>query len=336
MPPADDAAATRHAALRGHRVLVTGANGFIGRHVVAALLDAGCAVRAAVRGPSAAAGRWPSSVETCAVGALGPETDWSAALAGIEAVVHAAAHVHVMRPGPADEATFERVNVQATRQLAEQAAAAGVRRFVFISSIMVNGEDSGPHAFRAEDAPHPVNAYARSKLTAEDLLLRAAARTALGVAIVRPPLVYGPGVGGNFARLLRACARGWPLPLAAIDNRRSLISVWNLADFVLLLLWHPRAPGRVWLASDGEDVSTPELLRRTAAAMGRRARLLAVPSGLLNRVARFAGLAPELRRLTGTLTVDSGPARRELGWTGPVSLDAGLARTIAATPGRGR
>jgi nucleoside-diphosphate-sugar epimerase len=336
MPLVDVDAGPRHGALHGQRVLVTGANGFLGRHVVAALLDAGCAVRAAMRRPSAGAGRWPATVEICAVGDLGPETDWAAALAGVDAVVHAAAHVHVMRPGPADEATFERVNVQATQRLAQQAAAAGVRRFVFVSSIMVNGEDSGPRAFRAEDDPHPVNAYARSKLAAEALLLRSATGPAPRVAVVRPPLVYGPGVGGNFARLIRACARGWPLPLAAVDNRRSLISVWNLADFVLLLLWHPQATGRVWLVSDGEDVSTPDLLRRTAAAMGRRARLVAVPTALLNGMARFAGLVPELRRLTGTLTVDAGPARRELGWSAPLSLDAGLARTLATAAGRAR
>lgn len=335
MPPLD-AAGMRHASLRGRRVLVTGANGFIGRQVVAALLDAGCAVRAAVRRSSAGAGRWPVPVETCTVGDLGPQTDWSAALAGVEAVVHAAAHVHVMRPGPADEATFECVNVQATRRLAEQAATAGVGRFVFISSILVNGEDSDGRAFTAADPPHPASAYARSKLAAENLLLQGVTGPAPAVVIVRPPLVYGPGVGGNFARLLRACARGWPLPFAAIDNRRSLLSVWNLADFVLLLLYHPRAPGRIWLVSDGEDVSTPELLRRTAAAMGRRVRLLAVAPGLLNRVARLAGLAPEMRRLTGTLTVDTGPARRELGWSAPLSLDAGLARTIVAAPGSGR
>jgi len=336
VPPADDAPAARHAALCGRHVLVTGATGLVGRHVVAALCDAGCRVRAAVRRPPAGAARWPASVETCTVGELGPGTDWTAALAGIDAIVHAAAHVHVMRPGPDDDATFERVNVQATRRLAEQAARAGVPRLVFISSIMVNGEASGSRAFTAGDAPHPANAYARSKLAAEELLLRAATGPAPGVAIVRPPLVYGPGVGGNFARLIRACARGWPLPLAAVDNRRSLISVWNLADFVLLLLWHPQAPGRVWLASDGEHVSTPDLLRRTAAAMGRRARLVAVPTALLNGMARFVGLGPELQRLTGTLAVDAGPARRELGWSAPLSLDAGLARTLAAAAGSAR
>jgi nucleoside-diphosphate-sugar epimerase len=264
------------------------------------------------------------------IGELGPDTCWDAALDGVDAVVHAAAHVHVMHPGPADLAAFERVNVQGTARLAERAAAAGVRRFVCLSSIMVNGTDSGARPFQASDVPRPANAYARSKLAAEEALVAIAAGTALGVAIVRPPLVYGTGVGGNFARLLRWSRRGWPLPLASIDNRRSLVSVWNLADFILLLLWHPRATGRVWLVCDGEDVSTPELLRRSARALGRRARLVPVPAALLNLTARLVGLQSEMQRLTGSLTVDCGAALRELDWRAPLSLDAGLARTVAA------
>lgn len=333
MPGAESRGAERHAALRGRRVLVTGGTGFIGRQLVESLRAAGCPVRVALRRPPPAAA-WPDGVEPVTIGDLGPHTDWDAALAGVDAVVHAAAHVHVMRPGTEDLAAFERVNVQGTARLAERAAAARVRRFVFLSSIMVNGEDSGAHAFRAEDEPRPANAYARSKLDAERALRAVAARADLGLAIVRPPLVYGSGVGGNFARLLRACEAGWPLPLAGIRNRRSLISVWNLADFVLLALWHPAAAGRIWLVCDGEDVSTPELLSRAARALGRRARLVPVPAWLLAGGARLTGHAAELRRLTGSLVVDAGPALRELDWRAPLSLDAGLRRTVVADPGQ--
>lgn len=312
-------------------VLVTGASGFVGTHVLQALAASGASVRAAVRTPAVVV----PGVDCVPVGDLADGGDWTRALAGVDAVVHAAARVHATGAAARDESAFRAVNVVATERLARACAAAGVRRLVFVSSVKVNGEATAERPFTADDAPQPDDAYGRSKLAAERVLARVAADTGLEVAIVRPPLVYGPGVGANFARLMRAVARGVPLPLGGVHNRRSLVSAWNLADFVALLVRAPQAAGKVWLISDRDDLSTAELVRRLARAMDRPARLLPVPVGLLRAVAGLAGRGAEVRRLVDSLQVDATPAVRELDWRPVVDVDAALARTVEAWRARG-
>lgn len=309
------------------RILLTGANGFVGTAVQARVrAEAGCSVRAAVRSAAAAASL-PAGSDVCVVGDLDADTDWRAALAGVDVVVHCAARVHVMRETAADpQAEFRRVNRDATLALARAALAAGCRRLVFLSSVKVNGEASAPgQPFRADDLPAPQDAYGLSKLEAETGLLALAANSALEVVIVRPPLVYGPGVKGNFRTMMRVLRAGWPLPLAAVRNRRSLIAVDNLADLLLCCARHPAAAGRVWMAADGEDLSTPDLLRRLGAALGRKPWLLPVPAGALRAAAALFGRGAALQRLCASLQVDATPARQLLGWLPPQSVSAALA-----------
>lgn len=310
------------------KVLVTGASGFVGRAVCSTLLHAEPAAYSivpAVRVPRGLPGE-------CVVGEIDGKTDWQnwrEALQGVHGVVHLAARVHVMNDRAVDPLTaFCSINTEGTLNLARQCAAAGVRRFVFISSIKVNGEERAA-AYTEADAPAPEDAYAISKWKAEQGLWQIAAQTGLEVVILRPPLVYGPGVGANFLALMRAVSRGMPLPLGAIDNRRSLIFAGNLADAIRCCLEHPAAAGKTFLVSDGETVSTPELVRRMAAALGRSARLLAVPVPVLRFMAALAGKSALVTRLAGSLAIDSSAIRRELGWTPCFTLDEGLRETAA-------
>ncbi|HRZ09643.1 MAG TPA: NAD-dependent epimerase/dehydratase family protein [Gemmatimonadales bacterium] len=263
------------------------------------------------------------------VGDLGPSTDWREALAGCGAVVHLAARVHVMSDGAADPlAEYRRVNVAATLALAQQALVAGARRYVFVSSVKVNGEGTQPgRPYHEIDTPAPADPYAISKLEAEEGLLALAASTSMEVVVIRAPLIYGPGVRANFLRMARWLARGLPLPLGAVtENRRSLLGLDNLVDLILLCLQHPRAANQVFLAADGEDLSTTELLRRTAAALGVHPRLVPVPPAILEAGAAVLGKRAVVDRLCGSLQVDIGKARRVLGWRPPVSVDEGLLR----------
>ncbi len=307
------------------RVLVTGASGFVGRCLVATLVAAGWDVRAALR--QSAVMPASAGAESVVVGNLDATTNWQAALNNIDCVVHLAARVHVMQDKAEDPLTeFRRVNVLGTLQLARQAVDAGVRRFVFISSVKVNGEGTLKNCpYTADDMPAPMDAYGISKLEAEQGLLALAATTGLEVVIIRPVLIYGPGVRANFLKMMLWLDRGLPLPLGAIDNRRSLLSVGNLVSLILTCMAHPDAVNQVFLASDGEDMSTTTLMRRTARALGKSARLVPVPGMMLTFIAGLLGKRDVAQRLCGSLQVDIAKTRRVLGWAPPLSVDAGLA-----------
>ncbi|ODU13890.1 MAG: NAD-dependent dehydratase [Thiobacillus sp. SCN 64-35] len=303
-------------------VLVTGATGFVGRALLGELGVHGHRAIPVVR-------RIAGLAHEVLIPDMHAQTDWRAVLAGCDAVVHLAARVHVMHDTAADPlALYRATNTDATLNLARQAAQAGVKRFVFISSIKVNGEGRAD-AYRETDAPAPEDAYAISKWEAEQGLWRIAQETGLEVVVLRPPLVYGPGVKANFRRLLDTVARGWPLPLAAIGNRRSLLYLGNFVDVIRLCVEHPAAAGQTFLVDDGRPVSTPELVRAVAHAMGRPVRLLAIPVGMLEFAGALLGKRAAVARLTGSLWLDSSLIRTYLGWTPPYSMEAGLAATVA-------
>ena len=310
------------------RTLLTGASGFVGAALMRRLRADGSDVLTLARAPVA---RLPTATPTVCVGEPWDTADFYAALAGVTHVVHLAARVHVMRDTVADPLTaFRAVNVQGTLNLARQAAAAGVRRFVFISSVKVNGEHTLPgHLFGADDEPLPVDAYGISKMEAESGLRELAAKTGMEVVIIRPPLVYGPGVKANFAALMRAVQRGWPLPLGAIHNRRSLVAVDNLVDFILTCAALPEAANQTFLVSDGHDLSTTELVRGLAHAARVPARLLPVPVWALRAGAALFGKRDAVERLCSNLQVDISKARRLLDWAPPVSVEEGLRRATA-------
>lgn len=310
------------AGVSGGPVVVTGASGFVGGALVRRLRADGVPVRAVVRTPG------KGGPDALRGPALGPDADWSALLAGADAVVHTAAHVHVEATGDETAGSAFRVaNVEGTRRLAEQAAAAGVRRFVFISSIGVNGPRAD-HPFTESDAPAPQGPYARSKFEAEQVLREVAAQAGMQWVVLRPPLVYGPAAPGNFARLVRWMARGVPLPLGAVHNRRTLVAIDNLVDLIVTCLHSEGAAGQVFLAGDGESLSTPDLLRIVAQAQGRRACLLPVPVALLRAAAALVGRSTDAERLCGNLEVDIGKARRVLGWTPPLPAHEALRRAV--------
>lgn len=308
------------------RILLTGATGFVGGHAGPALAARGHGVRAVRRSADGAA--TAGADEETVVGDIGPDTDWTAALDGVETVVHLAARVHVMRDRAADPlAAFRRVNTAGSVRLAEQAAAAGVRRLVCLSSIKAMVDESRPDPLTEATAPDPHSPYGVSKLEAERALAAIAARTGMELVVIRPPLVYGPGVGGNVRSLLRLVDRGIPLPLGGLDNRRSLIGVGNLADAIARCAEHPAAAGQTFLVQDGTPVSTAGLVRAIAAALNRPARLLPVPAGLLALGAALTGRRDVFDRIAGTLTVDDRLIRTRLEWRPPHDLASGLRAT---------
>lgn len=304
-------------------MLVTGAAGFVGQALVAALQAQHRDVRRVLRRPAAG-----NQHNDFIIGDIRTDTDWRTALQGITCAVHLAARTHVLDERSADALNaYRQINVEATRNLAQQAAAAGVRRFVFLSSIKVNGENTAGQPFTRDDTPQPLDAYGISKCEAEDALRQIGADTGMEIVILRPPLVYGPGVKGNFLRLLRAVARGTPLPLGSINNRRSLVYVGNLVDAIIPCMDAPAAAGKTYLVSDGEDVSTPALIRKLAAALGTSPWLLPCPPALLRFGGTLLGKGATAMRLTGSLAVDGTPLRQELAWQPRFSLDQGLNAT---------
>ena len=309
------------------RVLVTGANGFIGSAVCAELRKRGLPFRAAVR--SADSGM--QDAEVVVVGGIDGKTDWTAALRDVDVVIHLAARVHVMHETTGDPLQeFLRVNLHGTENLARQAARAGVRRLVYASSVKVNGERTlGTQAYTEADAPAREDPYGISKLEAELALHRVARDTGMEIVIVRPPLVYGPGVKGNFISLLSVIARGVPLPLASVRNARSMLYVGNLVDALIVCAQHPAAAGQVYLVRDGEDVSTAVLVGRVALALGRKSRAFLFPPGWLRLAASLLGRSEQMDRLLGSLRVDDSKLRSELGWKPPYTMDQGLHATAS-------
>lgn len=308
-------------------ILVTGASGFVGTALCRCLVASGVGVRGAVRCLDRF-GAQVSGVEYVQVGEIGPHIDWSAALEGVDVVVHLAARVHVMNESSRDPlADFRTVNTAGTERLARLAATKGARRIVYLSSIKVNGELSVGASFTEADTPHPQDAYALSKWEAEQALHRISGETKLEVAILRPPLVYGPGVGGNFLRLMKLVQRRLLLPLASVHNRRSLIYLDNLVDAIALCARHPAAAGETFLVSDGEDLSTAELIQRLSRALGISSRLVPFPPAGLRFLGLLGGKSAELSRLLDSLQVDSSKIRKQLGWLPPYSVDQGLALT---------
>lgn len=309
-------------------MLVTGANGFVGRALCAKAISRGHQVRAAQRNHASLV---ISGCEIAKVSNITINTDWTDALLGVTTVIHLAARVHVMHDDANDPLEeFRRVNVAGTEHLARAAAASGVKRLVYVSSIKVNGEATytyDDNKFTEADAPYPQDPYGISKMEAEQALHGIAQDTGLEVVIVRPPLVYGAGVKGNFAQMLKILAKGIPLPLASVHNQRSLVYVENLVDVLMLCATHPAAAGQTYLVSDGEDVSTPDLLRQLGAAMGHPARLFSCSPALLKLAGRLTGKADQIERLLGSLRVDSGKIRRELDWIPPHTLRQGLQAT---------
>lgn len=306
-------------------VLVTGATGFVGNALISALQAQAYDVAGSVRTPLA------KTTTYIHVGELGPGTKWDAAVQGRQVVVHTAARVHIMNEQAADPlASFRRANVDGTLRLARQAAEAGVRRFIYLSSIKVNGEGTQlGKPFTAEDPPAPIDPYGISKREAEEGLRSIAAESGMEVVIVRPPLVYGPGVKANFLDMMCWLYKGIPLPLGTVNNRRSLVALDNLVDLIIRCIDHPAAANQTFLAGDGEDLSTTELLRRMGAALGRPARLLPLPPALLQAGAAMLGKRSVAQRLLGSLQVDISKTRTQLGWDPPVSVDEALRKTAA-------
>lgn len=285
-----------------------------------------CRVTAAVRCERQS---FAPEVQTVVVGEIDSSTNWSDGLHNIDVIIHLAARAHVLKEkylSPIDE--FRRVNAVGTEHLARCAAATGVRRLVYVSTIGVNGLLTSPgRPFIETNTPSPHNPYAISKWEAEQALQRVAQETGLEVVIVRPPLVYGVGAPGNFAQMRKVLAKDIPLPLASVHNQRSLIYVENLVDALILCAIHPAAAAQTYLVSDGEDISTPELLRQLGAAMGHPAHLLSCPPALLKLAGRLFGKADQVERLLGSLQIDSGKIRRELNWTPPYTFSEGVNKT---------
>lgn len=308
------------------KILITGATGFVGRALSKRLLADSHMVHGTLLAPELSDALVPG-VEPVVIETLGPATQWQHALVDVDTIIHLAARVHIMHDAAADPLTaFRLVNVEGTKRLALEAAKAGVKRLVFVSSVKVHGEESSmPYSEVSRYAP--LDPYGVSKMEGEQALLKIESETGLEVVIVRPPLVYGVGVKANFLRMMQVIQRCIPLPLASIKNRRSLIYLGNLVDALAACSKHPNAAGQIYLVSDGVDFSTPGLIRSVAAAMGVSAHLFPVPVAAMQLLGMLAGKKMAVQRLTGSLAVNSSKIRRELGWKPPFAMEEGLKET---------
>ena len=313
-------------------ILITGANGFVGSYLAKKLSNIPV-VKLTLASRVASPAQCGKSFK---VNQIDSTTEWSEALVGCQYVIHTAARAHVMNDKDSDPLTeYRRVNVDGTINLARQAAAAGVRRFIFISSIKVNGERNYiGKPFTAEDIPAPEDAYGQSKWEAERGLLKIGTQSGMEIVIIRPPLVYGLGVKGNFATLIKIVQKGIPLPMGKIKNKRSLVALENLVDLICTCIEHPAAANQIFLASDGEDISTTELLRGVASAAGMPSRLIPFPASVLMFVASLLGKRAVAQRLLGSLQVDISKTRDLLDWTPPLSLEEGLRRCFVENADR--
>lgn len=311
-----------------NRVLVTGANGFIGKMLISKLSeDQRYSLRAVVRDKTLA--QFGRGIEVVSIPDINKETNWTEALKACDTIIHTAARVHVMKDNAADPlGEFRQVNVDGTLNLAKQALSAGVKRFIFLSSIKVNGEETAPKApFQADFAPTPQDPYAISKYEAESQLLALGQIYGMEIVIIRPPLVYGPGVKGNFERMISWLKRGYPLPLGSINNKRSFVSVINLVDLIIHCIDHPKAVNQIFLVSDGEDISTTQLLKKLADSMDSSAKLLPVPKWMLTGMGNILGKRDMMQRLCSSLQVDISKTCTLLDWKPIVNIEDALAQT---------
>ena len=312
-------------------ILVTGANGFVGSALIERLVTEAVPVRGAVRTSVAASmlrAKYPQ-IDVVTVGEIGPATVWRDALVSVDAVVHLASRVHVMRETEPDPLrAFRGVNTEGSIALARAAAAAGVKRFIYLSTVKVIGERTEGEPFSDASILQPTDPYAISKQEAEAALFRIESETSMRVTVLRPPLVYGAGVKGNFLHLLAWIREGYPLPLGSIHNQRSLLYLGNLVDAIVILLARPVEPGRAYVLRDGADVSTPDLIRRLAKQMDASARLLPIPAWGLHLAGRISGRGEAVRRLTDSLAVEDTRFRHETGWVPRYTLDQGLSETV--------
>lgn len=308
-------------------IFITGATGFVGTALCLRLIHDGLQVRAAVRSPSD--DRLPRTVERFFIKGINPDTDWISGLQAVDTVVHLAARTHVMHEKDKDPLHAYRVlNVQGTERLARSAAASGVKRFIYLSSVKVNGEGRN-EPYTELDRPAPEDAYGISKWEAEQALRQIGSTSGMEVVIIRPPLVYGPGVKANFLRLMQIVDRRMPLPLGSVNNRRSMIYLDNLVDAITACILHKEAAGKTYLVSDGDDVSTPDLVRRIAYGLGKAPCIFSVPTGLIRLAGNVTGKTGAAERLLGSLTVSTAGIRRDLNWTPPFSLVEGIEKTTA-------
>jgi len=313
------------------KILVTGANGFIGQRLCETLLKAGYFVRGAIRHLPSGVHSLKSSnnADFVFIDDISQETNWSMALKGIDCIIHLAARVHIMKETSGDTFTvFRKVNAEGTSLLARMAADAGVKRFIFLSTVKVNGEGTEKHQFTERDTPNPHDDYSTSKWEAEQALHNISDSVGLEVVILRPPLVYGPGVKANFLRLLDMVNKNTPLPLSLVNNKRSMIYIGNLVDAIVRCIEHPVIANQTFLVNDGQDVSTPELIRMIARAMGKKARLFPCPVSLLKMIGKVAGKSAEIERLVNSLQIDSTKIRRTLNWIPPFTVEEGILETV--------